>query len=216
MSLKEVAMSRNHNAAIAADTLEILKRGFYHNPDQQKRISKRLSLHLRHQPEGLSLEIQEGGWVDVDKLIQAFSKVHFPITRAELEEVVQGNDKQRFAFNESGTLIRASQGHSVVVELQLQPQTPPEILYHGTNPSAVQTLLKEGLKKMSRHHVHLSPDKETATKVGSRRGKPVLLKVRAGEMHRAGHVFYCSANGVWLANRAWLADEVPAQWIEVL
>jgi putative RNA 2'-phosphotransferase len=169
MSLKEVAMSRNHNAAIAADTLEILKRGFYYNPDQQKRISKRLSLHLRHQPEGLSLEIQEGG-----------------------------------------TLIRASQGHGVVVELQLQPQTPPETLYHGTNPSVLPTVLKKGLKKMLRHHVHLSPDKETATKVGSRRGKPVLVKVRAGEMHRAGHVFYCSANGVWLA------DEVPAQWLEVL
>lgn len=180
------------------------------NPEQQKRISKRLSLHLRHEPEGLGLTLQEGGWVDVDELIKAFSKVHFSITREELEEVVQNNDKQRFAFDETKTRIRASQGHSVEVDLQLEPQTPPEVLYHGTAQKNLQAVLESGLKRMSRHAVHLSTDKETALKVGTRHGKPVMLRICAGEMHRAGHVFYCSANGVWLT------DEVPTQWLEVL
>lgn len=179
-------------------------------PEQQKRISKRLSLHLRHEPQGLGLSLAEGGWVGVDELLAAFSQKYFPLSREELEEVVRGNDKQRFSFDPTGTKIRANQGHSAQVDLQLEPQTPPELLYHGTPAQSLAAVLAEGLKKMSRHHVHLSPDLETATRVGQRRGKPVILKVRAGEMHQVGHVFYCSDNGIWLV------DEVPPEWIEVL
>ena len=180
------------------------------NPEQTKKISKRLSLHLRHEPGELGLTLQEGGWVSVETLLVNFSRKYGKLSRTELEEVVRDNDKRRFSFDESGSKIRANQGHSVEVDLQLQPQTPPELLFHGTNANALQTVLAEGLKKMSRHHVHLSPDTQTATKVGSRRGKPILLMVRSGDMHRAGHQFYCSDNGVWLT------DEVPSEFLEAL
>ena len=180
------------------------------NHEQQKRISKRLSLHLRHEPQSLGLTLGEGGWVGVDALLAAFAKKYSPLTQEELEEVVRDNDKQRFSFDPTGTKIRANQGHSAQVDLQLEPQTPPEVLYHGTPAQSLSAVLAEGLKKMSRHHVHLSPDVETATRVGQRRDKPVILRVRAREMHQAGYVFYCSDNGVWLV------DEVPAEWIEVV
>lgn len=175
--------------------------------DQQKRISKRLSLHLRHEPGGLGLVLEEGGWVAVDQLLAASSKVHFAISRDELEYVVTNNDKQRFAFDESGKKIRASQGHSIEIDLQLEPQIPPEILYHGTAQKSIQSVLQTGLKPMSRHAVHLSVDKQTAMQVGARHGAPVMLKILAGDMARAGHWFYCSANGVWLV------DAVPVKWL---
>ncbi len=180
------------------------------NREQQKRISKRLSLHLRHEPEGLGLTLEAGGWVNVDDLIKGFSKTHFKITKEELETVVQENDKQRFSFDETGLKIRANQGHSTEVDLQLEPQTPPDILYHGTSENALTIILKDGLKRMARHHVHLSTDKEMMLKVGQRHGKPILIKVRAKEMQEAGHKFYLSDNGVWLA------DEVPANFLEAV
>jgi putative RNA 2'-phosphotransferase len=178
------------------------------NREQQKRISKRLSLHLRHEPETLGLTLEPGGWVNVDDLIKGFSKTHFNITREQLETVVKENDKQRFSFDETGTKIRANQGHSTEVDLQLEPQKPPDILYHGTAQNVLENILKDGLQRMARHHVHLSTDKEMMLKVGQRHGKPVLLKVRAREMLEAGHKFYLSANGVWLT------DEVPAEFLE--
>jgi putative RNA 2'-phosphotransferase len=178
------------------------------NREQQKRISKRLSLHLRHEPETLGLTLEPGGWVKVDDLIKGFSKVHFNITREQLETVVRENDKQRFSFDETGTKIRANQGHSTEVDLQLRPQTPPNVLYHGTATDVLESILGNGLKRMARHHVHLSTDKEMMLKVGMRHGKPVLLKVRAKEMLEAGHKFYLSDNGVWLTN------EVPAEFLE--
>jgi putative RNA 2'-phosphotransferase len=178
------------------------------NREQQKRISKRLSLHLRHEPETLGLTLEPGGWVKVDDLIKGFSKTHFKITREQLETVVKENDKQRFSFDETGTKILANQGHSAEVDLQLEPQTPPDVLYHGTAQNVSEDILRDGLKRMARHHVHLSTDKEMMLKVGQRHGKPVLLKVRAKEMLEAGHKFYLSANGVWLT------DEVPAEFLE--
>jgi putative RNA 2'-phosphotransferase len=178
------------------------------NREQQKRISKRLSLHLRHEPEGLGLTLEPGGWVKVDDLIKGFSKTHFKITREQLEEVIRDNDKQRFSFDETGLRIRANQGHSTEVDLQLEPQTPPDILFHGTSENALAAILKDGLKRMARHHVHLSTDKEMMLKVGQRHGKPVLLKVRAKEMQEAGYKFYLSDNGVWLT------DEVPVEFLE--
>jgi putative RNA 2'-phosphotransferase len=178
------------------------------NREQQKRISKRLSLHLRHEPETLGLTLEPGGWVKVDDLIKGFSNVHFNITKEQLETIVRENDKQRFSFDETGTKIRANQGHSTEVDLQLEPQTPPDILYHGTAEGALEGILQNGLQRMARHHVHLSTDKEMMLKVGQRHGKPVLLKVRAREMLGAGYTFYLSDNGVWLT------DEVPAKFLE--
>ncbi len=136
----------------------------------------------------------------VDDLLTAANKNGFPISYDELVDCVETNDKQRFAFDETGDLIRANQGHSVEVDLQLEEREPPETLYHGTVERFLSSILKEGLARGKRHHVHLSKDVETARKVGARRGKPVILKVDARQMHREGHKFYLSANGVWLTH----------------
>jgi putative RNA 2'-phosphotransferase len=174
------------------------------------RISKAVAKTLRHKPERLGLSLEAGGWVDVEALLSAFHAKGFRVTRAELEEVVAKNDKQRFSFDETGTRIRANQGHSVEVDLQLEPREPPEILYHGTTTAALTSILETGLQRMKRHHVHLSPDTQTAHRVGSRHGKAVILRVKALEMQREGHTFYCSENGVWLV------DEVPHTYLEVV
>ncbi len=160
------------------------------------KVSKYLSKHLRHQPERIGLALDEGGWVEIDTLIAAAAAHGFPVTRAELDHVVATNDKRRFAVE--GTRIRASQGHSVEVELGLPTATPPAYLYHGTVARNLDAIRAEGLRPMHRHAVHLSPDRETATRVGARRGRPVVLAVDAAAMHRDGHVFQVSANGVWL------------------
>jgi putative RNA 2'-phosphotransferase len=164
------------------------------------KVSKYLSKHLRHQPQRLGLTLQPGGWVPVDDLLAACARLNFPISRAELEEVIARNNKQRFSLDSTGTLIRANQGHSVAVDLQLDPVEPPATLYHGTAAHLVETIRREGLKKMARHHVHLSRDVETARIVGARHGRPVIFAVDAAAMHQAGHPFYCSANGVWLVD----------------
>ena len=160
--------------------------------------SKYLAKHLRHAPHELGLTLQPGGWVPVDDLLAAAAKHGFPITYDDLLECVETNDKQRFALDASGELIRANQGHSVAVDLQLEEHEPPEILYHGTVERFLPSILTEGLVRGRRHHVHLSKDIETARKVGARRGIPVILKVEAGRMHLAGHTFVLSTNGVWL------------------
>lgn len=174
------------------------------------KLSKYLSKHLRHQPERLGLTLQPGGWVAVDELLAACSAHRMPISRAELAEVVAGNDKQRFAFDATGQLIRASQGHSVAVDLQLDPATPPALLYHGTTERNLPAILRDGLRKMTRHHVHLSPDIATARKVGGRRGRPAVLAVDAAAMAAADYQFYVSANGVWLV------DSVPPEYLKQL
>ena len=162
------------------------------------RLSKYLAKYLRHAPQGIGLTLQPGGWVPVDDLLAAADKNGFPIMYDELVECVESNDKQRFAFDVSGELIRANQGHSVNVNLQLDEREPPETLYHGTVERFLSSILEEGLVRGKRHHVHLSKDVETARKVGSRRGKPVILQVEAGRMHKEGHKFLLSAIGVWL------------------
>jgi putative RNA 2'-phosphotransferase len=161
-------------------------------------ISKYLAKHLRHAPHALGLTLQPGGWVPVDGLLAAADRDGFSITYDDLVECVETNDKQRFAFDVTGELIRANQGHSVEVDLQLEEREPPETLYHGTVERFLPPILNEGLVRGKRHHVHLSKDAETARKVGARRGKPVILKIDAGKMHRDGHKFLLSANGVWL------------------
>jgi putative RNA 2'-phosphotransferase len=159
-------------------------------------VSKYLSKHLRHQPERIGLTLDVAGWVEIDTLIAAAAAHGFRFTRDELDEVVATNDKRRFAVE--GTRIRASQGHSVEVDLRLPPTTPPAHLYHGTVARSLDAIRAEGIRPMNRHAVHLSPDRETATRVGARRGRPVVLGVDAAAMHRDGHVFHVSENGVWL------------------
>jgi putative RNA 2'-phosphotransferase len=177
---------------------------------RQTKISKYLSKHLRHTPEQLGLTLAIGGWVGVDELLSVCAAHQFPLSRAELEEVVATSDKQRFSLDETKTRIRANQGHSVEIDLELQSQTPPNVLYHGTGEQSVPVILQSGLLKMSRHHVHLSKDVETARKVGMRHGRPVILAIAAAEMHQAGFTFYCSDNGVWLV------DAVPPQYLSVM
>jgi putative RNA 2'-phosphotransferase len=171
------------------------------------KISKYLSKHLRHAPEQLGLTLAAGGWVAVDDLLVACAAHQFPVTLAELFEVVAASDKQRFAFDETKPRIRANQGHSVDVDLQLEPQTPTDVLYHGTGEKSVALIVRLGLVKMARHHVHLSTELETARKVGSRHGHPVIFAVNAIAMHQAGFTFYRSENGVWLV------DRVPAEYL---
>jgi putative RNA 2'-phosphotransferase len=178
------------------------------NNSRLVKISKYLSKHLRHQPERIGIKLAPGGWVSVDELLAACKKHSFPINRAELNEVVASNDKKRFSFDSTGILIRANQGHSVEVDLQLEPTVPPDVLYHGTGHRAVEAILREGLCKMSRHHVHLSSDMATAQKVGARHGRPVVFTVDAAAMHEDGYTFYCSENGVWLVER------VPPEYLQ--
>lgn len=180
------------------------------NKTRQTKISKYLSKHLRHTPERLGLTLTLGGWVNVDQLLSACVAHQFPLTRAELEEVIATSDKQRFSFDETKTRIRANQGHSIEVDLELQLQIPPDVLYHGTGEQSVPAIIRAGLLKMSRHHVHLSKDVETARKVGRRHGLPVILEIAATAMQQAGFTFYCSDNGVWLV------DQVPPQYLKIL
>ena len=173
------------------------------------RVSKFLSRHLRHDPAGLGLTLAPGGWVPVADLLAACARRRVPLSRAELEEVVARNSKQRFSFDPTGTLIRANQGHSVAVDLQLAPAAPPPVLYHGTGHRTAEIIAREGLCRMSRHHVHLSADSETARAVGARHGRPVVFAVDAAAMARAGHPFYRSDNGVWLT------DSVPPEFLDL-
>jgi putative RNA 2'-phosphotransferase len=170
-------------------------------------VSKYLAKYLRHAPHELGLTLQQGGWLPVDDLLAAAETNGFRITYDELIECVETNDKKRFAFDETGDLIRANQGHSVEVDLRLEEKEPPEVLYHGTVERFLPSIDAEGLKKGRRHHVHLSADVATARKVGARRGKPVVLKVDAGRMCRDGYKFFVSANGVWLT------DSVPPGYL---
>ena len=167
------------------------------NPRNIK-ISKFLSLVLRHQPETVGLKLDEAGWVSVAELLVACGEHGLKFSLEELQQVVATNDKKRFAFSEDGLLIRASQGHSVEVELGYEPITPPETLFHGTAERFLASIKTQGLVKGSRRHVHLSADEETARNVGQRHGRPVVLTVSAGRMHEAGFLFYASENGVWL------------------
>lgn len=173
------------------------------------RVSKFLSLVLRHRPEMIGLTLEEGGWASVDELIRKINEKGEALTVELLQTIVDTNDKKRFAFNDDKTMIRANQGHSVEVDLQLPVAIAPDVLYHGTAEPAVKSVLAAGLKKQQRHHVHLSADPTTAVAVGGRHGKPILLLIDAKAMQAAGYVFYVSANGVWLA------DEVPARFIKL-
>jgi putative RNA 2'-phosphotransferase len=171
------------------------------------KLSRFLSLVLRHKPETIGLVLDENGWADVAELLRRADEAGRGLTRPLLDQVVAENDKQRFAFSEDGARIRASQGHSIDVDLDLPPCEPPDVLYHGTASRFVESIRAEGLRPGSRQHVHLSRDDVTATRVGQRHGRPVVLTVRAREMSAAGHRFFVSDNGVWLTER------VPVEFI---
>jgi len=172
------------------------------------RTSKFLSLILRHEPGRVGLKLNDAGWVGVAELLNAVNQQGVSLTLDQLKHIVATSDKKRFAFSEDGLRIRASQGHSLEVDLQYEPQAPPELLYHGTATRFLDSIRERGLERMERHAVHLSAETKLTLQVGGRHGKPVLLVIRAGDMHRAGHIFRCSANDVWLV------DHVPAQYIQ--
>ena len=181
---------------------------FMDTEQEQKHLSKFLSYVLRHHPESIGLNLDQQGWAEVDLLLLKSREKGKTLTREILEQVVANNNKQRFSFSEDKMRIRASQGHSVPVELGYTELEPPEILYHGTTEKVVASILSEGLQRRNRHHVHLSTDRETALQVGGRRGKPHIFKVEAGKMYRNSFVFFKSENGVWLTK------EVPPQYIK--
>lgn len=162
--------------------------------------SKFLSLVLRHEPGRIGLTLDAAGWTDVSALLAACAAHGVALSHAELARIVATSDKQRFALSEDGTRIRANQGHSIPVELALAPAEPPAVLYHGTVERFLPSIRAHGLVKGERHHVHLSAERATAERVGGRRGKPVVLEIRAAEMAAAGHAFFVSANGVWLTD----------------
>lgn len=171
-------------------------------------ISKFLSYVLRHRPDAIGLTLDENGWAETDDLLTCSQRHGKPISVEVLKRVVAQNDKKRFEFSQNNAKIRASQGHSVAVRLDYQPKQPPALLYHGTIKKFMEQIQQQGLCKMKRHHVHLSADQKTASKVGSRRGIPVILQIRAEEMHNEGHAFFLSTNGVWLV------EHVPPEFID--
>lgn len=172
------------------------------------KVSKFLSLILRHKPEEIGLSLDAEGWADIEKLLRLASQRGQRLTRSVLDEVVESNDKKRFVISEDGLRIRAQQGHSISIDLGLAPQQPPTLLFHGTATRFLESILRQGLLPGRRQHVHLSPDEETAVKVGQRHGKPAVLRIASGTMFDQGHVFYLSGNGVWLT------EHVPPAFIE--
>lgn len=174
--------------------------------DSKTRISKYLSYLLRHHPEAAGLKLDEHGWAVITELIAAVRK-KYPMNESLLEEIVQTDEKQRYAFSEDHQRIRANQGHSIPVDVELTEAVPPEFLYHGTAEKSVEKILEEGLKPMGRLYVHLSKDPSTAVKVGQRHGKPAVFLVRSEDMYRDGFRFFLSSNQVWLI------PQVPARYL---
>ena len=172
-------------------------------------ISKYISLILRHKPEVIGITLDEHGWADVDELIKGVSRTHH-LDRETLERIVAEDEKQRYSFSDDKRLIRANQGHSIPVDVELKQMDPPDVLYHGTGIKYKDSIDAQGLIPKSRLYVHLSGDTETAKKVGQRHGKPVIYKVDAAAMHRDGYEFFQSVN------RVWLTKEVPKQYLKLL
>lgn len=174
---------------------------------KSKKAGLFMCLVLRHNPSAAHVNADAEGWVDLEGMIRGS---HGRLTRELVMEIVATNNKHRFAISEDGKKIRAKQGHSIPIDLKLEPKTPPEVLYHGTYPGATKAILREGLKRMNRHHVHMAMDTNTANTVGMRKGAPVLLQIEAKAMHAAGYKFYQSENGVWLT------DHVPPDFLKVV
>lgn len=173
-----------------------------------KNISKYISLILRHKPEVIGITLDEHGWANVDELIKGVTRTR-PFSMEVLEQIVQSDEKQRYSFDNTKTLIRANQGHSIPVDVELPEVITPEILYHGTGARFVASIEQQGLLPMSRLYVHLSPDEKTAVEVGRRHGKPVVFKVLSTQMAKDGFTFYRSVNGVWLTKT------VPVKYLKL-
>jgi len=174
-----------------------------------KKISKLLSFVLRHNPDALGIELDQNGWANKKELILAIKEHNgIEVSESDIDTIVETNDKKRFILSEDGKSIRANQGHSINVDVQLKEFPPPEYLFHGTVNRFKSDIMREGLKKMKRKHVHLSSDIDTAINVGRRRGKAIILRIKAGDMQLDGYKFYLSENGVWLT------DHVPSEYIE--
>jgi len=171
--------------------------------------SRLLSFVLRHRPEHIGIRLDGAGWTDVAALLAALERHGTPLSRQELEAIVADSDKQRFALSPDSRRIRANQGHSVPVDLELEPAVPPDILYHGTTRRFLGSILRNGLHRGKRHHVHLHAETDTALAVGGRRGDPVVLVIDAASMSRDGHDFFLTENAVWLT------DAVPPAYITV-
>lgn len=171
------------------------------------KTSKFLSLVLRHNPSLIGIVLDKNGWVDVEELLEKLKSKSLYLTFDELKEIVESNNKKRFALSIDSKKIRANQGHSISVELDYKEQTPPDFLYHGTSEKNVDSIFMNGISKMNRHHVHLSQDITTAHQVGKRHGTPVILKINSGNMKKAGFSFFLSDNNVWLT------DFIPMEFI---
>lgn len=180
------------------------------SPDYLKSLSKFISLILRHKPEVIGIKLDKNGWADVDELLEGAMDKNKEIDLPILEAIVASDEKQRYVFNEDKTKIRANQGHSVKVDLELEPVKPPKVLYHGTTERFVQSIMLKGLEPRSRNHVHLSEDIETASEGGERGDEAMVFKVFSGAMYRNGFHFYLSANGVWLT------DSVPNKYLDMV
>lgn len=163
---------------------------------------------LRHNPAEIGVELDEHGWVNINALIDKSNNKGRNMTRELLDEVVQTNDKQRFAISEDGLSIRANQGHSLKINLDLSPLSPPTILLHGTAKKSIAAIRANGLKKMARHHVHLTENREVASAVGKRYGKLIMLEINSEKMSEDGFIFFKTANGVWLV------ESVPVEYIK--
>ncbi|MEL7533199.1 MAG: RNA 2'-phosphotransferase [Bacteroidota bacterium] len=174
---------------------------------EARRIGKFISLVLRHQPQKIGLKLDPEGWAEVDQLLQQLAKHGTKINKVQLDFIVETNNKKRYRYSEDGLKIRAQQGHSIKVELDYAPVVPPQFLFHGTAERFVESIRQGGLQKRKRHHVHMSGDLETASQVGSRHGKLIVLEVESGRMHEDGYHFYCTPNEVWLT------DSVPVEYL---
>ncbi len=172
------------------------------------KLSKFIALILRHEPSAAGITLDEHGWADVSQLINGMNNNNHPIDMKTLEEIVHEDNKQRYSFNQDKTKIRANQGHSINVDVELKKATPPETLYHGTAERFAGLIWSSGLKPQSRLYVHLSKDVESAVKVGTRHGKPYIFTVNTGEMARRGYEFFLSENGVWLTK------SVPVEFLQ--
>jgi len=173
---------------------------------QDMKISKFISLVLRHKPEEIGLILDEFGYISTSDLIKGINEKGYKVTFTDIERIVIEDDKQRYSFNDDKTKIKANQGHSVSVNLELKAIEPPNELYHGTATRFTENICKEGIKKQNRQYVHLSADIETATKVGKRHGELAVLRVNSQQMYQDGYKFYLSENKVWLT------DYVPAKY----
>ena len=202
--LHKITRYQSHRRTCGMD-----KRALNHRKQHTKSLSKFISLILRHKPEAAGITLDEHGWADVDELIKGINQGGSQrIDRELLEQIVATDEKQRYAFSEDRSLIRANQGHSISVDVELQEASPPEFLYHGTAEKYVASIEQQGLLPQGRLYVHLSGDEETAKKVGQRHGKPVIYKVHSGRMATEGLLFFRSQNGVWLTKY------VPVEYLE--